>query len=127
MDKFKEIKAKLEEISLLVDSLDKQKNNLAEWSEEDEKYIELIKKGISTFYQPYKESEIYDWLDSLKDKYSTQLPQKWSKEDKMRIHEIIETLNIVQANRVRTQRMHYNKATIDRNINWLKSLEDKYT
>ena len=47
----------------------------------------------------------------------------WSKDDITRINEIIETLNIVQANRVRTQRMHYNKATIDKNIDWLKSLK----
>lgn len=47
---------------------------------------------------------------------------RWNKDDIIRINEIIETLNIVQANRVRTQRMHYNKATIDKNIEWLKSL-----
>ena len=57
--------------------------------------------------------------------YKDEQESAWSKDDITRINEIIETLNIVQANRVHTQRMHYNRAAIDKDIDWLKSLKNK--
>lgn len=140
MNKFQEIKAKLEEISLLVDSLDKQKDNSGEWSEKDSLILDSIIGVVEEWEvnQSEKEKEYYgkspksDWLKTLKDKCSAQPTQKrseaereWSKEDKMRINEIIETLNIVQENRLRTQRTHYSKAAIDNDIEWLKNLKGK--
>ena len=58
-------------------------------------------------------------------KYITGDRPAWSKEDKINIDEIIETLNIVQANRLRTQRTHYSKATIDKDIAFLKSIKER--
>ena len=48
-----------------------------------------------------------------------QKSEEWSKEDEMRINEVIETLNIVQENRERTVRTHYSKTAIDKDIDWL--------
>ena len=48
-----------------------------------------------------------------------QKSKEWSKEDEMRINEVIETLNIVQENRERTVRTHYSKTAIDKDIDWL--------
>ena len=100
------------------------------WSEEDEETFSHLEDVVDFCYrnQYVVDVQTCERVRQLVSRLKSLCFQsKWSKDDITRIDEIIETLNIVQANRVRTQRMHYNKATIDKNINWLKSLKDRYT
>ena len=117
-----------------------------ELSEEDKEILEALNDYVKNLDLLFSEIKIGDkdisskefrekvqhWLKSIKDRVHpqnnvfdeepAQANKEWGKDDITRINEIIETLNIVQANRVRTQRMHYSIATIDKNIDWLKSL-----
>lgn len=98
------------------------------WSEEDEKTFGYLEDIVNFCYcnQYVVNVQTCERVRQLVFRLKSLCFQsKWSKDDITRINEIIETLNIVQANRVRTQRMHYNKATIDKNIDWLKSFKER--
>lgn len=94
------------------------------WSEEDIHKLNTLSAMVAnnTILPKDETINLMNWLKQFRGRCAQQPKQEWSKDDITRIDEIIETLNIVQANRVRTQRMHYNKATIDKNIDWLKYL-----
>ena len=100
----------------------------AEWSEEDKEIFGYLEDMVNFCYcnQYVVNVQTCERVRQLVFRLKSLCFQSgWGKDDITRINEIIETLNIVQANRVRTQRMHYNKATIDKNIDWLESLKNR--
>ena len=104
------------------------KQNSTKWGEEDKEIFGYLEDIVNFCYcnQYVVNVQTCEKVRQLVFRLKSSCFQSgWSKDDITRINEIIETLNIVQANRVRTQRMHYNKATIDKNIDWLKSLKDR--
>jgi len=98
------------------------------WSEEDEAKINALiglVEEIKT--QPLKRLEDWDgyvsWLKSLKDRVQPQPKQEWSKEDK----EIIDYLIDYLESELDSSYTDLDKETFTEEINWLKSLKDRYT
>ena len=91
-----------------------------EWSEEDEEILILIIARLHS--HPSVEAEEYGkdyhWLKSLKDK--VQPKQEWGEEDKQMIQDIINDIAIAQE-------QVCCKSRCEDEINWLKSLKDRYT
>ena len=104
---------KFEEYYILI-------NQNPAWSEEDEKILNEFIESLRYCNGNGYDKQI-DWLKSFKDRVQPQPKQEWSEEDKFHIGRIISYLDSFKA---------YNAPHIEpikKEIDWLKSIKDKYT
>ncbi len=71
-----------------IRSIVKPTTNIAEWSEEDEKNLELVTDCVYEFYpDPVIKYKLKDWLKSLPERFTLQPKQEWSEEDEKTIND----------------------------------------
>lgn len=95
-----------------------------DWGEEDERIYQSIIDD--TVQENQLDSKQIDWLKSIKSR--VQPKQEWSEEDKVRIEQICDDLECGLENfrsRKNVKGLHFEEI-IKSNIDWLKSLKDRY-
>lgn len=98
------------------------------WSEDTQQWIDAIVKDYEELYNTNKDHRTtiqakISILKSLKDRVQPQQKQEWSKEDEEMFDAIIADIQF-------TQKAHThddNQVVYEREIDWLKSLKERYT
>lgn len=98
-------------------------NQKQEWSEEDEKlYISAlwhIKNSCGNGGKDSGEFEVYNWLQSLKDR--VQPKQEWNEEDEKMWSQVINEIEAIKSN----SSTIFEKNIAQDKIDWLKSIKDR--
>lgn len=112
--------AKLEDALTWLEKQGEQKLVFA-WSEDDKKYL---RRAINATRNGYPETN--NWLKSLKDRVQLQPKQEWSEEDERMCQYVVDDLKFVKE-LVNDTNYAVSVGRVEEEINWLKSLKDRYT